>query len=358
MSGLLGIEAIWKWTSPDGTEFEFNRLNEDDGTAIDPPRFRLTDEPNHGYPAGGDSREKKVGATGSTARPDYRGDRLHTFTIEVYGATMQELRANEETLRAAFLDQSAEGRMDCYLHPDYPGLTADEIAAAARYFNAKALDPQPAAAKPSRSPHLGQRRSWVVPVRNHDGRYFENRLNLATNPKAGTDVAGWDAATLLSFTRVALGFELGGYTFPYQFDLRADDADDYAATGFEAEEGVTYHASAWFKVNTNPNAATMTLRAYDEAGVLKATSTGTLTGLEDWERLDVGFTADSDGEWTIRAHASDGGDSPADTRWFMTGVLIEPSDELGDYFDGDSEGAQWEGDPDGSISHGRGAAAY
>lgn len=166
---LRGIDGVHTWTSPDGSQITLNELDDVATGAPVWPRFRLLDV-DHGYPEAGDTSHKLVGRSGSIAHPDYRGSRIHSLTIEVMGRDIDELRQGEETLRAAFADQSGEGRMDVGTHPLNPDYDADND----RYFNAKALSLQPGSDAPDTDlyPSLGHRREWVLGMRNHDGHYF------------------------------------------------------------------------------------------------------------------------------------------------------------------------------------------
>lgn len=181
---LRAVDGVHTWTSPDGLTLVLNEL--DDLTTGEPkwPRYRLLDV-DHGYPEAGDTLHKRVGQSGAVSHPDYRGPRIHSYTIEVMGRTITELRQGEETLRAAFYDQSAEGRMDVGTHPLNPDYDADDD----RYFNAKALSLQTGTNAPDSdlSPQLGFRREWVVGLRNHAGVYYEP-MTLETFKQAVLDL--------------------------------------------------------------------------------------------------------------------------------------------------------------------------
>lgn len=163
---LRGIDGVHTWTSPDGLIIRLNELDSvDDGSAVW-PRYRLVDV-DHGFAAAGDTFHKRVGAAGTVPHPDYRGERVHSYTIEVMGRTIDELRQGEEDLRQAFADQTEEGRMDVGTHP----LNPDYDAGNDRYFNAKAMSLQPGSDAPDSdlSPELGFRREWVLGLVNHAG---------------------------------------------------------------------------------------------------------------------------------------------------------------------------------------------
>lgn len=167
---LRGIDGVHTWTSPDAVTLRLNELDDVSTGAPKWPRYRLLDV-DHGYPEAGATAHKRIGQAGAVAHPDYRGSRIHTYTIEVMGRTIDELRQAEEDLEAAFYDQSAEGRMDVGTHP----LNPDYSAANDRYFNAKAgnLIPGTNAPDSDLSPELGFRREWVIDMRNHEGVYYE-----------------------------------------------------------------------------------------------------------------------------------------------------------------------------------------
>lgn len=178
---LRGRDGVHTWTSPDDLTLRLNELDSISTGAAVWPRFRLVDV-SHGYPEGGDTYHNRVGRSGAVAHPDYRGSRVHSYTIEVMGRTIDELRQGEATLRAAFADQSAEGRMDVGMHPLNPLYDAAEK----RYFNAKALALEPGTDAPETdlSPQLGYRREWVLGLRNFEGTYSDFNL------QSETDVAG------------------------------------------------------------------------------------------------------------------------------------------------------------------------
>lgn len=171
MTGLRGRDGLHTWTSPDDLTLTLNEIEDTSTGALVSPRYRIV-EVVRGLASAGDSYDKRVGQAGTIPRADYRGSTLHTYTIEVYGETIDEFNEGEETLRAAFYDQSAEGRMDVNRHPLNPSFDADDN----RYFNAKALGLDPVGDDPEGelSPQLGFRREWVLVLRNHDGRYFED----------------------------------------------------------------------------------------------------------------------------------------------------------------------------------------
>lgn len=167
---LRGIDGVHTWTSPDAVTLRLNELDDISTGAPKWPRYRLLDV-DHGYPEAGATAHKRIGQAGAVAHPDYRGSRTHTYTIEVMGRTIDELRQAEEDLEAAFYDQSAEGRMDIGTHPLNPDYSADND----RYFEAKAGHLMPGTNAPDSdlSPELGFRREWALSLRNHEGVYYQ-----------------------------------------------------------------------------------------------------------------------------------------------------------------------------------------
>lgn len=243
---LRGRDGVHQWESPGGLTIVLNELDDlSTGDAVY-PRFRLVDV-DHGYPEAGDNSDKRVGAAGSIPRASYRGPRTHVYTIEVYGRTIDELREGEQTLRGAFFDQSAEGRMDVNLHP----LHDDYDAGNNRFFNARAMALTPGTDAPDSdlSPSLGFRREWVLALRNHDGRYFED-LTLATFKQAIVDLGPslyWaldsaDGADDLSGNgRDGTGD--GGLSIGGAAALTAIPGD--SATNFDGADDYIYQAAGW-----------------------------------------------------------------------------------------------------------------
>lgn len=222
---LRGIDGVHTWTSPDAVTLRLNELDDVSTGAPKWPRYRLLDV-DHGYPEAGATAHKRIGQAGAVAHPDYRGSRIHTYTIEVMGRTIDELRQAEEDLEAAFYDQSAEGRMDVGTHP----LNPDYSAANDRYFNAKAgnLIPGTDAPDSDLSPELGFRREWVVDMRNHEGVYCKDvtLAGTASDPAYTplftypVNVSGLDGLTVTLFRPAAAAFTAAtlvaftGYTPP------------------------------------------------------------------------------------------------------------------------------------------------
>jgi hypothetical protein len=83
---------------------------------------------------------------------------------------------------------------------------------------------------------------------------------------------------------------------------------------------------------------------FNAALVAKANDT-THSTLDAWTRLDVSFTADATETWRFYIQQ----DGAGDTNVYWTAVLPEAG-ALGAYFDGDTDGAEWTGNADGSMS--------
>lgn len=185
------------------------------------------------------------------------------------------------------------------------------------------------------------------------------QTNLATNPKATVDTAGW-AASGAALTRTATGALPG---FATEFQLAG--AAGYGADTIAVTNGRRYHFSASVGANTlAASGIAIRLEVRDAGGTLKASSISIGRGggpsLPDGAeaapgittgRLDVGVTADSTGDWTFRVvvtvYTTDGAFTP----WAQfSGVLIQEARGLRDFFDGDTAGATWTGTANASTS--------
>jgi hypothetical protein len=128
MTYIGGIEALHGWRPPGASE----------------PAVTLGEGPYRiieitGLSSLGDSEDNRdllVGAVGERARPSERRGKTVAYVGRIEAETLLELREAEAALRAAFADETAEGRMDLAAHPDNVELAGQTP----KFYEARALN--------------------------------------------------------------------------------------------------------------------------------------------------------------------------------------------------------------------------
>jgi hypothetical protein len=108
--------------------------------------------------------------------------------------------------------------------------------------------------------------------------------------------------------------------------------------------GSDYRASIFVKL-FGLAATGVRISVRNAAGALIA-SGATFSTLDEWTRLDVGFTANATGNWRVCVEQVGAGTAT----FHATGLLAELGAGLNAYWDGDSPGSSWTGTPHGSTS--------
>jgi hypothetical protein len=198
---LIEKGAEFHWTPPGASEVAavLNRTIDESGNTVF-PHVEITGIPGlQDLAEPGSAAHKRVGRRGEVPRRNFRGGKSPLYTGIIRARTERELEEYRAELRAAFEDQSAEGRMD-HIPRTAGGLyTADD----ARFFNASTRGLEMAEASPGGGLW---RASFVLALRNHDGRYFEE-LTLARFKELIVDM---DPALYWALDNIDGGADLSG----------------------------------------------------------------------------------------------------------------------------------------------------
>lgn len=186
-----------------------------------------------------------------------------------------------------------------------------------------------------------------VNVDDHPSR----RINLVTNPKAASGSTGWSQnASPTTFEAVTLGEEgapdpspeLTDLGITTAFHIVGDQFVDGAGTQIAVVEGRTYRMSAWVY---NSLASTAPVDLSDGT-----TNGDNFSTKGEWIRIDQVLPATTAETRTFAVRQANSGTAEF---WF-TGVLVEESETLNDYFDGDvgptGKKTRWWGTPNASRS--------
>lgn len=169
---IWGIEGIHAWTPPGASEpaIELGRVKDDLGVLVW-PRYKLrvvSGLMSLGDPE--DNRDAPVGRIGEISRLAYRRGKTVVYEGTIKARTLLELREAEADLRAAFADQSAEGRMDVSPHP----LDTQWTGVPAKFYEARAMTCE----IPDNQSTQTWDRNFVVAVRMSDPRYFDEETEV------------------------------------------------------------------------------------------------------------------------------------------------------------------------------------
>lgn len=164
-----GPEFRHIWTPPDAAESAVTLYStEDDGSDVY-PRVDLESVDIQKLAEPTDNFDENVGEDGTTPRGSNRRSKQVTYSGLVKSRAVDGLkvfRDYQQTLRDAFDDNTAEGRMDVTPHPSNPWFTGDE---GDRYYNARALTLEMPDGPSTKEEYRSQ---FTLTLRNHDGRHF------------------------------------------------------------------------------------------------------------------------------------------------------------------------------------------
>jgi hypothetical protein len=171
------------------------------------------------------------------------------------------------------------------------------------------------------------------------------RTNLATNPKAADGTTEWTNVSLTTFEQVT---SLPGDGWPEGvttgFHCVGDASNDLARISFPVTNGLTYRASIYLYVESLT--ATGLLLTVFKSGGGTAVNSSNIATVGSLVRVDAEWTADETATQTLNIRQSGAGGAD----WTFSAVLIEESNSLGVYFDGDDLDAVWAGTANASTS--------
>lgn len=198
-------------------------------------------------------------------------------------------------------------------------------------------------------PILGNRQIPIeVFVMGRRESYAAQLVNLATNPIAALASTSWAGVSLAGGpTRISVD------TSPIAADTAVEAltnaAGDYVYFPIAVTNAKTYRASIYVQLAAL-TATGVRIVVYNAAGAAKKAEGVTYKvvdlSADGWARLDVTFVADATATWRVGVEQVGAGAATIRS----TGLLVEESAELHDYFDGDSPGSTWTGIPHGSTT--------
>lgn len=171
------------------------------------------------------------------------------------------------------------------------------------------------------------------------------RTNLCKNPRGQISTVGWNNSGLNTFAIGTLGqdgfpaasSELQALGIDSSFHGVADTTNDQAGIAFQMVKDVTYQFAVFVYVEP---ASTAPVQISIGESEINATE-----GI--WQRLSVSEEFINSG-FTSAVIRQDGAGA---TDFYWTAALIEQSDSLGEFFDGDVINGNWDGPEFISASH-------
>lgn len=184
--------------------------------------------------------------------------------------------------------------------------------------------------------------------------------NLATNPKCGVDTTGYGVTGGLTISRVIFTSRSAlGITIPYPKGLAAETGLYMTNPGAPTSGGgnrarITFAvagsqivtASAWIYIGTLGGATGFTIDIRTDVGDTLLAASPTYSVVGAWQRVSTSFLLPAAGNYRA-AFRQIGNGNPVGV---MTGLMIESSDSLNPYFDGDTPGCDWNATRHASIS--------
>jgi hypothetical protein len=165
-----------------------------------------------------------------------------------------------------------------------------------------------------------------------------SRINLCTDPSFSGSTTLWGAAGQPPTLSLSTTHAFAGTRSLLVTWASTAGTDPNVFYEFATTPGLTYTTTGYVYVPTGSPAVHIT------AG---STTTGNTTLNDQWQRWVASFTATATTA-TIRIRPASA--PAAGTQVYVDAVLIEQTAALGTYFDGDTDGAVWMGDPNRSTS--------
>lgn len=178
-----GVEALWAWTPPGAEEaaIELGRQVDSEGADVWPKYTLDSISGAHSLSEGEDNATPNVGRRGETPRLSQSRGKTVAIEGKIKARTLLELREAEAVLRETFANRRSEGRFDVTWHP----LMTAFSEVPAKFFEARALSCDIVDQQDSQK----WERLYVVTLRNHDGRYFDEETETYSVEIANTNEA-------------------------------------------------------------------------------------------------------------------------------------------------------------------------
>jgi hypothetical protein len=180
-------------------------------------------------------------------------------------------------------------------------------------------------------------------------RLLGYRVNYVQNPSFEIGTGNWSSVAGATFERVTTDFVNGSSCLK----VYNSSGSAVAHSSLPLETAGTYFVSAWVKQQAGNTTATNFFRIIqtDTAGgtSVQASNIGIITPTIDvWTRMSASFVKNvSAGYVTIRIATNSTSDTDV---FFVDSVMLQKTDSLQDYFDGDSEDSFWALTPHNSFS--------
>lgn len=182
------------------------------------------------------------------------------------------------------------------------------------------------------------------------------RENLIVNPKLGADDTGWNSYSEASGARVEMEGPYSSYV--YEITAVGTSTTEYGANlgegtdGYPATAGENYTGLVFLKSETTETSrlASVGLKFYDVAGVYISEIRSDEVPDYDWFTVFAVNGVAPVGTVYASVDVIYESGIPDGEKHYVSSVMLEESDNIYTYFDGDFDGAEWSGTPDGSTS--------
>jgi len=188
------------------------------------------------------------------------------------------------------------------------------------------------------------------------------RRNLCTNPSVETTTTGWAAQGAVLLRETSTYVPAGAYTLRITNSAVGAEAHTIAwgeADKVTCKEGQTWTASAYAELVSGVcNDVTMNIHWCDAAGNVLSTSSGTPKNLVLGSFNPL---VEADPRLSVTAPVPTGAvlcyfrvivpAAHTNSVWHVGAAVLEQQDDLGRYFDGDSEDGHWDGTAHASSSY-------
>jgi hypothetical protein len=180
-------------------------------------------------------------------------------------------------------------------------------------------------------------------------RLLGYKVNYVENPSFEIGTGNWSSVGGATFERVTTDSVNGSSCLK----VYNSSGSAVAHSSIPLETEGTYFVSAWVKQQTGNTTATNYFRVIqtDTAGgtAIQQSNIGIVTPTIDvWTRISASFVKNaSAGYVTIRIVTGSTSDTDV---FFVDSVMLQKTDSLQDYFDGDSEDSFWALTPHNSFS--------
>jgi prepilin-type N-terminal cleavage/methylation domain-containing protein len=175
------------------------------------------------------------------------------------------------------------------------------------------------------------------------------RTNLIPNPSFETNTTGWINGYNSTFTQTTSTANTGTNSVAMTSSLAGGMGIRTNTTAIPVTGNTAYTLSAYVKSATISRTAQLYVYSYDSTGTLVGSqSVSTATSTSGWTRLSVGVTTAANTAY-LQPRLEINTTTAGETHYWDS-VLLEPSNTLGNYFDGSTGSTLWTATPHASSS--------